>query len=115
MRWAARGTLSLLALLGAGYLFLAPLRTYLSQRHEIASLERTVSVVATENGKLRHLDSSLQDDATIEQLARQYYGFVMPGQQAFMVLPPPAQSKAYHTARPKPAPWYRFLEFWHQL
>jgi cell division protein FtsB len=115
MRLAVRGTLSLVALVGAGYLFVAPLRTYLFQRHEIAAEEHTVAVLATETNKLRTLYRDLQSNATVEQLARQYYGFVIPGQQAFMVLPPASHPKATPAPNRKPAPWYAFLEFWHHF
>jgi hypothetical protein len=68
-----------------------------------------------ENAKLAAQRAALQSDATIEEIARQQYGLVMPGQQAFMVLPSPAKVvKATVRAR-KPAPWYSSLEFWHRL
>lgn len=116
MRLAVKTFLAALLLVGAAYLFVFPARTYLAQKHQIALQERTISVLRAENTKLSGEKKALQDSSTIEQLARQDYGLVKPGQQAYMVLPP-----AYHPVRhvaapaPKPRPWYAPLEFWDHL
>jgi hypothetical protein len=57
----------------------------------------------------------LQGAPTIEQIARQEYGLVKPGEHAFMVVPartrpaPPTPPPVKHAA------WYSSLEFWHYL
>jgi cell division protein FtsB len=113
MRLTVKVALSLLVLAGAMYLFAYPTRTYLEQRRDITLQEQTISLLKAENAKLAAQSSALETDATIEEIARQEYGLVMPGQQAFMVLPsPPKTVKPAALAR-KHAPWYSSLEFWH--
>jgi len=115
MRLSVKIGLGLLVLLGALYLFVLPARTYLAQKHDIALQEQTIAALRSENSKLAAQRAALQDDTTIEQIARQQYGLVKPGQQAFMVLP--SSVRAVAPARPahRPAPWYAPLEFWHHL
>jgi cell division protein FtsB len=115
MRLTVKVTLALAMLVGAAYLFAFPTRTYLEQRHDISIEQQTISVLKVENGKLTAESSALQDNSTIEQIARQEYGLVMPGQQAFMVLPSPVPPAPAAHQTPEPRPWYAPLEFWHRL
>jgi cell division protein FtsB len=115
MRLAVKIALVLLVLGGAMYLFIFPARTYLAQKQSIAAEEQTVAVLKAEDSKLSAQRSALQDAATIEQIARQEYGLVEPGQQAFMVLPAPNHPAPAPPPPPKRASWYSSLEFWHYL
>lgn len=115
MRSAIKAGLAVLALLSAAYFFVLPARTYLDQKTAIALEQKTIQVLKMENAKLGQQRSSLNNNATIEQIARQDYGLVEPGQQAFMVLPSSAPAA---TAKPQPAAhhhWYSNLEFWNGL
>jgi cell division protein FtsB len=115
MRLAVKMALVLLVLGGAMYLFVFPARTYLDQKQGILAEQRTVAVLRAEDSKLTSESSALQDNATIEQIARQEYGLVKPGQQAFMVLPAPNHPQPPAPPPPKHAAWYSSLEFWHNL
>jgi cell division protein FtsB len=115
MRLGVKIALVLLVLGGAMYLFVFPARTYLAQKQGIAAEARTVAVLRAEDAKLTSESSALQDNATIEQIARQEYGLVKPGQQAFMVLPAPSRPQTTAPPPAKPAAWYSSLEFWHHL
>ena len=115
MRLTVRFGLAALVLCGAVYLFAFPAQTYLAQKQDIVGQERTIAVLQAENAKLAAESAALRSDATIAQIARAEYGLVMPGQQAFMVLPSPVRpSPVAASVRPK-APWYAPLEFWHHL
>ena len=88
MRLGVKVALVLLVLGGAMYLFVFPARTCTSLRSRASRPRRgTVAVLRAEDAKLTSESSALQDNATIEQIARQQYGLVKQGQQAFMVLP----------------------------
>lgn len=117
MRFAVKMSLAALLLIGAAYLFVFPARTYLSQKDQIALQERTIAVLRAQDSKLSGEKAALQQDSTIEQIARQDYGLVKPGQQAFMVLPAAARDvRPVRPAPPRaPAPWYAPLEFWDHL
>jgi cell division protein FtsB len=115
MRLAVKMALVLLVLGGAMYLFVFPARTYLAQKQSIAAEARTVAVLKAEDAKLAAESSALQDNATIEKIARQEYGLVKPGQQAFMVLPATSRPEPPPPPPPKQAAWYSSLEFWRYL
>ncbi len=72
---------------GVLLLFVLPGRTLLAQRHTLAVTEKRVAVLAQENAKLTGRVKQLQDPAQIELIARDRYGLVMPGQQAYAIIP----------------------------
>jgi len=115
MRFTLKFGFAIAALLGVMYLFAFPTRTYLDQRSAIAAEEHTVSVLTAENGKLSAESKALRDNATIEMIAREEYGLVKPGQQAFMVLPPPVPAVVQVRRPSTHRPWYAPLEFWDRL
>jgi cell division protein FtsL len=115
MRAAVKAGLAVLVLLSAAYFFVLPARTYLAQKTAIALERKTIEVLKTENAKLGAERSALNNNATVAQIAKQDYGLVAPGQQAFMVLP---SSTPVASAAAPAAPahhWYTRLEFWDDL
>ena len=86
------------------FLFVLPGRTYLAQRQSLASAETRVKMLSAENARMGQAAARLRTDAEIERLARQQYGMVKPGEQAYAILPPatpPAGSAG--PAGPKPS------------
>jgi cell division protein FtsB len=113
MRAVVKAGLAVIIFLGAAYFFVFPARTYLAQKSSIALEQRTISVLRTENSKLAHERRDLNRDATVQQIAREDYGLVKPGQQAFMVLPSPALGAPAPTKAPQATHhWYTDLEVW---
>jgi cell division protein FtsB len=103
--------LASVVLAGLLFLFILPGRTYLSQRSNLSSATARIRVLGAENAKLEHRIKQLQTDSEVERLAREQYGLVKPGEQAFAILPPrpppppprpPAKKGSHH-------PWW---EFW---
>ncbi len=66
-----------------------PTRTWLAQRAATANAQERVDVLRSENQALEERARLLQDDAEIERLAREQYGLVRPGEEAYAILPPP--------------------------
>jgi cell division protein FtsB len=81
----------------------------------MAGQEQTIAVLKAENTKLAAESAALQSGSTIEQIARAEYGLVMPGQQAFMVLPSPQRPRSSVLPERPKAHWYAPLEFWHHF
>jgi cell division protein FtsB len=77
-----------------------PTRTYLAQRASISHAEKQLSVLGQQNAELRQRAKQLQTDAEIERLAREQYNLVKPGEDAFAILPPPAQGQPTQAATP---------------
>lgn len=114
MRSVVKAGLAVVVLLAAAYFFVYPARTYLGQKSAIAAEQKAIAVLRAEDGKLSAEARDLNTDATIEQIARQDYGLVKPGQQEFMVLPSkPAQAVPSHKVARRP--WYSDFELWRYL
>jgi cell division protein FtsB len=90
MRRAVRLGLVALALGVIVFLFLLPGRTWLAQGRASAVAQRQDTALTKENAALAKRIAQLQSSAYIEQLARQQFGLVMPGEQAYGILLPAA-------------------------
>ena len=70
-----------------------PTRTFLTQRAATSAAEERMSVLTEQNAALEARAGQLEDDEEIERLAREQYNLVMPGEEAYAMLPsaaPPA-------------------------
>jgi cell division protein FtsB len=72
---------------GVLLLFVFPGRVWLSQSRATARAERQLRVLTQENAALTKRAAQLQDPAYVAQIARQQFGLVLPGEQAYSILP----------------------------
>jgi len=79
------GSIALAAVL---FLFVLPTRTYLAQRQSLAAAETRLKVFNDQNASLTAQAKQLQTNAEVERLAREQYGLVMPGEKAYVIVPP---------------------------
>jgi cell division protein FtsB len=79
-------------LVGVLFAGVFPTRTYLAQRASISRAEKQLSVLGEQNAELERRAKELRSDREIERLARERYNLVKPGEEAYAVLPPPAQA-----------------------
>jgi cell division protein FtsB len=84
--WLLLGSVTVIGVLFIG---VYPIRTYLSQRSSLQQAHRQLGVLQTQNGDLAQQANDLNSDAKIEQLAREQYNLVRPGEKAFAILPAP--------------------------
>ena len=80
-----------------------PTRSYLAQRDRIATEEDRVAVLRQENERLGARVETLGTDAEVERLAREQYGLVKPGEEAYAILPGPAEEPLEVAASPEAA------------
>ncbi|WP_435207976.1 FtsB family cell division protein [Streptomyces sp. bgisy034] len=83
-----------------------PIRQYVSQRAEIADLQREKEEAAQRVEDLRDIKARWQDDAYAEQQIRQRLHFVMPGETGFIVVDPDAAKKSRTDQSAADRPWY---------
>ena len=83
-----------------------PIRQYVSQRAEIADLQREQAQAAARVEKLRDLKARWQDDAYAEQQIRQRLHYVMPGETGFVVVDPDAARQSRTDLGAADRPWY---------
>jgi cell division protein FtsB len=100
--------LAAVMLVAAVFLFGLPGRTYLSQQRSLAASEVRLQVLSAENAKLDQRRQQLQTDAEIERLAREQYGLVKPGEEAYAILPPnpPASPNPPAVKKKAKPPWW---------
>ena len=82
--WPVLATLGLVLVL---VLAVFPTRTFLAQRSATASAQEQLSVLREQSAALEARAEHLQDDVEIERLAREHYNLVMPGEEAYAMLP----------------------------
>jgi len=97
-RAAMRTALVAVVAVGLLFAFVYPTRTYLDQRSQTNKARAQLDLLHAENAQLTKDAKKLSSDAEIEQLARERYGLVKPGEKSFVVLPSPT------TAPPTTAP-----------
>lgn len=83
-----------------------PIRQYVSQRAEIADLQREKARAAERVEKLRDLKARWQDDAYAEQQIRQRLHYVLPGETGFIVVDPDAARQSRADLGAADRPWY---------
>jgi cell division protein FtsB len=90
VRRAVRILLIAVTVGGLVFLFVLPGRTWLQQRSAMAAAQHRLQVLDKENAALTKRAQQLQNPSYLEQIARQQYGLVMPGEQAYGILLPTA-------------------------
>ena len=81
--------LAAVTVIAAIFIGVYPTRTYLQQRSSLQKAEHQLSVLNGENAKLQQEAADLNTDGRVEQLARERYNLVRPGEEAFAILPAP--------------------------
>ena len=82
---------ALVVLVVLGILFVAvlPTRTLLQQRRDTKAATAELRELRERNDALEERARRLRDPREIEQLAREQYGLVRPGEEPYVVLPAP--------------------------
>jgi cell division protein FtsB len=88
MRRAVRWALLAVLVGGIVFLFVLPGRVWLAQGRASNVAHRQDSALTRENAALAQRLAQLHNPGYIEQLARQEFGLVMPGERAYALLPP---------------------------
>ncbi len=92
-----------------------PLRQYVAQQGRIEQLRAKQAALQAANQRLERERARLQDPAYVDQLAKQEFQLVEPGEQPWLLTGNPPADKAAPPAD-KPAPkraWYQRV--WHWL
>ena len=113
MRRAAWPLLVSVSIVGVLFLFVFPGRTLLAQHRSLRAAETKVAVLTDNNKRLAARVQQLHSDAEIERLAREQYGLVKPGEEAYAILPAPAPATApVPKAKPAHKSFWQHLAFW---
>ncbi|MFJ8534382.1 septum formation initiator family protein [Streptomyces sp. NPDC093591] len=83
-----------------------PIRQYVSQRADVADMQRQKEEAAKRVEQLRDLKARWQDDAYAEQQIRQRLHYVMPGETGYVVIDPDAAKQSRTELGAADRPWY---------
>ncbi|MEU5888667.1 septum formation initiator family protein [Streptomyces sp. NPDC047461] len=83
-----------------------PIRQYVSQRAEIADLQRQQEQARQRVEQLRDQKARWQDDAYAEQRIRERLHYVMPGETGFIVVDPGVARQSRADLGAADRPWY---------
>ncbi|MET7473393.1 septum formation initiator family protein [Streptomyces sp. NPDC005648] len=83
-----------------------PIRQYVSQRAQIADLQRQKQQAKQRVEQLRDLKARWQDDSYAEQQIRQRLHYVMPGETGYIVIDPNAAKQSRADLGAADRPWY---------
>ncbi|MEU6556158.1 septum formation initiator family protein [Streptomyces sp. NPDC046915] len=83
-----------------------PMRQYVSQRAQIADLQREKQQAKERVEELRDLKARWQDDTYAEQQIRRRLHYVMPGETGYVVIDPDAAKQARTDLVAADRPWY---------
>ncbi|HKZ30071.1 MAG TPA: septum formation initiator family protein [Acidimicrobiia bacterium] len=94
-RTGAVSIVTLLLLVGVAVVFsnVFPFRQILAQQELVVQKEQTLAVLEAENARLTSAADYLQTDQGVEKIARQDFGYVRPGEVAFVVVAPPDEAE----------------------
>lgn len=70
--------------------FVSPIRQLLAQQRRIVDTREEADVLDAKNARLNDRIDQLQRDSVVEQIAREELGLVMPGEEAYVLVPAPA-------------------------
>ncbi len=98
-----------LVVVGILFTFGTPARTWYDQRQEIVAARDRTAVLDQQSRELQARVDQLNTDAEVERIAREQYGLVKPGEEAFGILPAPGSASP---APPTPAPAHQRHRPW---
>lgn len=109
--------LFVVALVVAGILFTFanPARSWFGQRQDITAARQRNAVLEVKSRELQARADQLRTDAEVERIARQEYGLIKPGEEAFGVLPSPGSVQAPPPPPPPPEPRRWWQRAWDTL
>ena len=94
-----------------------PLQSYLDGRARVDHLAAQASALDEANARLEQRVTDLEQDTTIELLAREQLGLVRPGEVAYTLTPPEVDRPRITAPRDlgatEPGPWFERL--WHEV
>jgi cell division protein FtsB len=107
-----RAALVAIVVCALAFTIAVPLRTYLSQRADVAAHERQVQRLEAEVAELEKRRDELRDPAQVEAEARRRLRYVMPGETPYIVQFPEDRAQSgtgTDDGASEPEPWYEMV------
>ena len=85
--FALRASVTLVVVIGLLFVVVFPVSAWLDQRASLGQAEQRLEILRRERKRLDRTARRLTTDAEVERLARERYGMVHPGEQAYVAVP----------------------------
>ncbi len=85
--FALRASVTLVVVIGLLFVVVFPVSAWLDQRASLGQAEQRLQILRRERQRLDLAAHRLQSDAEVERIAREKYGMVHPGEQAYVAVP----------------------------
>jgi cell division protein FtsB len=86
---ALRVSVATLVVIGLLFVVVFPVQAWMRQRSDLSASQHRLTVIRAERQRLERAAHRLNDPSEIERLARELYGMVRPGEQAWATVPGP--------------------------
>ncbi len=85
--FALRASVTIVVVIGLLFVVVFPVSAWLDQRASLNQAEQRLEILRRERQQLDRTARRLQSDAEVERIAREKYGMVRPGEQAYVAVP----------------------------
>jgi cell division protein FtsB len=84
---AMRATVATIVVIGLLFVVVFPVQAWMRQRADLRTSQHRLTVIRQERQRLEREAKRLQDPQEVERIAREMYGMVRPGEQAYAAVP----------------------------
>ena len=84
---AMRASVATIVVIGLLFVVVFPVQAWMHQRAALSASEHRLTVIRKERQRLERKAMHLRDPREVERLARELYGMVRPGEQAYAAVP----------------------------
>lgn len=84
---ALRASVATIVVIGLLFVVVFPVQSWMHQRADLRASEHRLTVIRKERQRLERAALHLRDPREVERLARELYGMVRPGEQAYAAVP----------------------------
>jgi cell division protein FtsB len=84
---ALRVSVAAIVIVGLMFVVVFPVQAWMQQRADLRTSEHRLTVIREERQRLERAAAHLKDPREVERLARELYGMVRPGEQAYAAVP----------------------------
>ena len=94
---ALRVSVATIVVIGLLFVVVFPVQAWMRQRDDLHASEHRLEVIKTQRLQLQREAERLADPREVERIARELYGMVRPGEQAYAVVPGPTTTSTTTT------------------
>ena len=97
---ALRVSVATIVVIGLLFVVVFPMQAWMRQRDDLRVSEHRLAVIRKDRQRLERAALHLQDPREVERIARELYGMVRPGEQAYAAVPGPPTTTTTAPAAP---------------